>query len=187
MSRIPPEIADQIKLAADITEVVGGFVTLKRKGQNLWAPCPFHDEKTASFSVAPNKGFFKCFGCQKAGSVVDFVMEIEKISYPEALRWLAKRYGIPIPDTDAPASDEEKARQQERDSLFILTEWAKEFFKKQLAELQAFDEKLRHYADLRIKFDLDDGVKVNYGKFSDPQYGDILAEVKAICGTKDEE
>ena len=134
MSRIPPEIIEQIKLAADITEVVGGFVTLKRKGQNMWAPCPFHDEKTASFSVAPNKGFFKCFGCQKSGSVVDFVMEIEKVSYPEALRWLAKKYGIGIPDADAPKSDEEKARQQERDSLFILTEWAKEFFKQQLAD-----------------------------------------------------
>ena len=123
---------EQIKQAADITEVVGTFVTLKRKGQNLWAPCPFHDEKTASFSVAPNKGFFKCFGCQKAGSVVDFVMEIEKISYPEALRWLAKRYGIAIPEADVPRSDEEIARQQERDSLFILTDWAKEFFKHQL-------------------------------------------------------
>lgn len=134
MSKIPPEVVDQIKLAADITEVVGGFVTLKRRGQNLWAPCPFHDEKTASFSVAPAKGFFKCFGCQKAGSVVDFVMEIEKVSYPEALRWLAKRYGISIPDTDAPKSDEEKARQNERDSLFILTDWAKEFFKQQLAD-----------------------------------------------------
>ncbi|MBC7447197.1 MAG: DNA primase [Hymenobacteraceae bacterium] len=134
MSKIPPEVVDQIKLAADITEVVGGFVNLKRRGQNLWAPCPFHDEKTASFSVAPNKGFFKCFGCQKSGSVVDFVMEIEKVSYPEALRWLAKRYGIGIPETDAPKSDEEKARQDERDSLFILTDWAKEFFKRQLAE-----------------------------------------------------
>ena len=111
MSKIPPEVVDQIKLAADITEVVGGFVTLKRRGQNLWAPCPFHDEKTASFSVAPTKGFFKCFGCQKSGSVVDFVMEIEKVSYPEALRWLAKRYGISIPDTDVPKSDEENARQ----------------------------------------------------------------------------
>ncbi len=132
MSRIPPEVIDQIKLAADITEVVGGFVTLRRKGQNLWAPCPFHDEKTASFSVAPAKGFFKCFGCQKSGSVVDFVMEIEKVSYPEALRWLAKRYGISIPESDVPKSDEEIAQQQERDSLFILTDWAKEFFKQQL-------------------------------------------------------
>ncbi len=134
MSRIPPEVVEQIKLAADITEVVGDFVTLKRKGQNLWAPCPFHDEKTASFSVAPNKGIFKCFGCQKAGDVVRFVMEIEKASYPEALRWLAKRYGITIPESDVPKSDEELAKQQDRDSLFILTDWAKEFFKKQLLE-----------------------------------------------------
>jgi DNA primase len=134
VSRIPPEVVEQIKLAADITEVVGDFVTLKRKGQNLWAPCPFHDEKTASFSVAPNKGIFKCFGCQKAGDVVRFVMEIEKASYPEALRWLAKRYGITIPESEVPKSDEELAKQQDRDSLFILTDWAKEFFKRQLLE-----------------------------------------------------
>lgn len=129
---IPPEIVEQIKQVADIQEVVGDFVALKRKGNNLWAPCPFHDEKTASFSVSPSKGIYKCFGCGKAGDVVRFVMDVEKASYPEALRWLAKRYSITIPDTEAPRSEEDQQRQQERDSLFILTDWAKEFFKRQL-------------------------------------------------------
>ena len=134
MSLIPPEIVEQIKQTADIQEVVSDFVQLKRKGHNLWAPCPFHDEKTASFSVSPSKGIYKCFGCGKAGDVVRFVMDVEKASYPEALRWLAKRYNIAIPEAEAPRSEEDKQRQHERDSLFILTDWAKEFFKRQLRE-----------------------------------------------------
>lgn len=134
MSRIPKELVDQIVQTADITEVVGDFVSLKRKGQNLWACCPFHNEKSPSFSVAPNKQLFKCFGCGKGGGVVDFVMEIETASYPEALRWLARRYNIAIPDDEKPVSDEEQRRQNERDSLLILTDWAKNYFKEKLRE-----------------------------------------------------
>lgn len=97
--RIPPDIIQQIQLQADIVEVVGDYVALKKQGQNLWACCPFHNEKTPSFSVAPAKGIFKCFGCGKSGDTIKFVMELEGVSYPEALKHLAKKYGIDIPET----------------------------------------------------------------------------------------
>ena len=98
MGLIPKETVDQILHAADIVEVVGDFVTLKKKGQNLWACCPFHHEKSPSFSVAPLKGFYKCFGCGAGGSAVNFVMKIRDNSYPEALRYLARKYGIEVPE-----------------------------------------------------------------------------------------
>ena len=132
MSRIPQDVVEQIIQQADIADVVGDYVSLKKKGQNLWAPCPFHNEKSPSFSVAPAKGIFKCFGCGKAGDSVKFIMEIEGESYPEALRHLAKKYNIPIPDTTPEPDSEEAQRHNERDSLFILSNWAKEFFKEQL-------------------------------------------------------
>ena len=94
--RISPETVQQILQAADVTEVVGEYVSLKKRGANLIACCPFHNEKTPSFYVSPAKGIYKCFGCGKAGDSVRFVMDIEGISYPEALRHLAKKYGIEV-------------------------------------------------------------------------------------------
>ena len=96
MALIPKETIDQIMQTADIVEVVGDFVSLKRKGQNYWACCPFHNEKSPSFSVTPSKGFYKCFGCGKSGDAVRFVMELEGSSYPEALKYLARKYAIEI-------------------------------------------------------------------------------------------
>ncbi|HSI90666.1 MAG TPA: DNA primase, partial [Adhaeribacter sp.] len=110
----------------DIAEVVGDFVTLKKKGQNLWAPCPFHNEKSPSFSVAPAKGIYKCFGCGKAGNSVNFIMDLEGISYVEALKYLAKKYGIEIAE-EAPTPEKLKV-QHDRDSQFILSEFAKDFY-----------------------------------------------------------
>src|SRR5919112_5762126 len=104
MSRIPQETVDQIILQADIVEVVGDFVSLKKKGQNMWACCPFHHEKSPSFSVAPNKGIYKCFGCGKAGNSVQFIMDIEGTSYVEALKYLAKKYSIDIEEDHSPAA-----------------------------------------------------------------------------------
>src|SRR5919107_3491197 len=101
MSRIPKEIVDQIIQQADIVEVVGDFVTLKKKGQNMMACCPFHNEKTPSFSVSPAKGIYKCFGCGKAGDSIRFIMDIESLTYVEALRHLAKKYNIDIPEPEA--------------------------------------------------------------------------------------
>lgn len=86
--------------AAQITEVVSEFVSLKRRGVNLLGLCPFHNEKTPSFTVSPAKGIFKCFGCGKGGNAVNFIMEHEHLSYPEALRWLAKKYHIEIEERE---------------------------------------------------------------------------------------
>lgn len=130
MSLIPKEVVDQILTQADITEVVGDFVSLKKKGQNLWACCPFHHEKSPSFSVSPAKGIYKCFGCGKAGNSVQFIMDVEGTSFPEALKYLAKKYSIEIPE-DNP--DPEYAREQnERDSLFIVSDFANKHFQQNL-------------------------------------------------------
>jgi DNA primase len=130
--RIPPDIIQQIQLQANIVEVVGDYVSLKKQGQNMWACCPFHNEKTPSFSVAPAKGIFKCFGCGKAGDTVKFVMEVEGVSYPEALRHLARKYNIEIPE--AAPDPEEIQRQSGIDSLYIVLNFAKEFYQKNLQQ-----------------------------------------------------
>ncbi|MGI4867868.1 MAG: DNA primase [Janthinobacterium lividum] len=127
MARIPKETVDQIIHTADILEVVGDYVQLKRNGQNYWACCPFHNEKSPSFSVTPSKGFYKCFGCGKSGNVVGFVMDVEGSSYPEALRQLAKKYAIDIP-AEEERTPEEQLRQNERDSQYIISDWAKSHY-----------------------------------------------------------
>jgi DNA primase len=134
--RIPPDVIQQIQLHADIVEVVGDYVTLKKQGSaaNLWACCPFHNEKTPSFSVAPAKGIYKCFGCGKAGDSIKFVMEVEGVSYPEALRHLAKKYNIEIPE--AAPDPEEIQRQSQIDSLYIVLNFAKEFYQKNLLDTE---------------------------------------------------
>jgi DNA primase len=126
MARIPKETVDQIIHHADIVEVVGDFVSLKRKGQNLWACCPFHQEKSPSFSVAPAKGLYKCFGCGKAGGVVQFIMDIEGTSYVEALKYLAKKYGIDVQEEEK--TPEQQLAQNEKDSQFIVSNWAKDHY-----------------------------------------------------------
>ncbi|GAC1590278.1 MAG: DNA primase [Hymenobacter sp.] len=126
MARIPKELVDQIIQTADIVEVVGDFVQLKRKGQNLWAPCPFHNEKSPSFSVNPAKSLYKCFGCGKAGGVVQFVMDVEGTSYVEALKYLAKKYAITIEEEEK--TPQQQAEQNERDSQFIVSDWAKSHY-----------------------------------------------------------
>jgi DNA primase len=131
--RLSQETIDQIRLRADVLEVVGDFVSLKKKGQNYWACCPFHDEKTPSFSVNPVKGIYKCFGCGKAGDAIRFVMDVEGVSYVESLRYLAKKYDIPVEESET-TSDEEALRQHERDSLYIISNFAKSHFQQQLHE-----------------------------------------------------
>ena len=127
MARIPKETVDQIIHTADILEVVGDYVQLKRQGQNYWACCPFHNEKSPSFSVNPSKGLYKCFGCGKAGGVIQFVMDIEGSSYPEALRGLAKKYGVAVPEEEE-RTPEEQLAQNERDSQYIVSAWAKDHY-----------------------------------------------------------
>lgn len=110
----------------DIEEVVSDYVSLKRKGQNLWACCPFHDEKTPSFSVAPQKNIYKCFGCGKAGDPISFVEEHDGLNYIEAIKYLAQKYGIEIQEEEQ--SDEQIQQQNDRDSLFIVLNYAKDYF-----------------------------------------------------------
>jgi len=127
---IPKETVDKIFDSADVYDVIKDYVNLKRAGTNYKGNCPFHDEKTPSFVVSPAKGIYKCFGCGAAGNSVKFVMEHEKISFPEALKVLAKKYNIDVVEEElTPERIEEK---EERDSLFIVTEFAKNFFKNSL-------------------------------------------------------
>lgn len=129
---IPRETVDKIFDAADIYDVVKDYVNLKRAGVNYKGNCPFHDEKTPSFVVSPAKGIYKCFGCGAAGNSVKFVMEHEKVSFPEALKILAKKYHIEV--VEEVLTEERIQEKQTIDSLFIVTEFAKNFFKKALYE-----------------------------------------------------
>lgn len=133
MAKIPPHIIDDIMQTSRIEEVIGEFVNLKRAGSNLKGLSPFTDEKSPSFVVSPAKQIFKCFSTGKGGSVVTFLMEKEHFSYPEALRWLADKYSIELPE-DVPATAEEMAAITERESLHIINEFAKEFFMNNMHE-----------------------------------------------------
>ena len=123
---IDRDTIDRIYAAADIVEVINDYVTLKRKGVNYQACCPFHNEKTPSFVVSPSKGMFKCFGCGKGGNAVSFVMEHENITYPEALKIVAKKYGIEVKEREE--TEEDKVRNNNRESMFILNSWAADYF-----------------------------------------------------------
>ena len=127
---IPQETVNLILDTARIEEVVGDFVTLKRQGGSYWACCPFHNEKTPSFHVVPSRGIYKCFGCGKAGSAVGFLMEYERLSYSEALRWLANKYHIEIQEKEETA--EEIAARQRNESLLAVSDFAFHFYKDQL-------------------------------------------------------
>lgn len=116
--------------SADIYEVISDFVSLKKRGVNYVGCCPFHNEKTASFTVSPAKGIYKCFGCGKGGNAVNFIMEHEQLSYVEALRWLAAKYNIIIEEKEL--TEQEKQEKSERESMLIVTNYAEEFFVDQL-------------------------------------------------------
>lgn len=135
MAKIPPHIIDEIMQTARIEEVIGEFVQLKRAGSNLKGLSPFTDEKTPSFVVSPAKQIFKCFSTGKGGTVVSFLMEKEHYSYPEALKWLADKYGIQLPE-DKPATKEELDAISERESLYIINDFAKSHFVHNLHETE---------------------------------------------------
>ena len=117
---------DKIIDAAQIVDVVGEFVTLRKSGVNYKGLCPFHDDRNPSFMVSPSKNICHCFVCGKGGSPAGFLMEHEQLTYPEALRWLAKKYNIEIVEKEL--TDEEREAQSERESMFIVNEWAKDWF-----------------------------------------------------------
>lgn len=127
---IPKETVDKILDTAQIEDVVGDFVTLKRRGANYVACCPFHNEKTPSFYVSPSKGIYKCFGCGKVGTAVGFVMEHESLSYVEALKYLAAKYRIEVQEKEETA--EEIASRQRSESLLLVSEYAWKFFRESL-------------------------------------------------------
>ena len=120
----------QIQSRIDIIEIIGGFMKLKKRGANYIGLCPFHNEKTPSFSVSPSKEIYKCFGCGRSGNAIGFLMEHEKYSYTEALRWLGNKYNVPIEETAK--SPEALLQQQVADSLYIINGFARDFFKEQL-------------------------------------------------------
>ncbi len=123
---INKETIQRIMDASRIEEVIGEFVSLKKRGANHIGCCPFHNEKTPSFYVSPSKGIYKCFGCGKSGNVVGFLMEHEHYTYPEALRWLASKYNIEVEEEQQ--TEEQKERQNERDALFHVSEFAQKYF-----------------------------------------------------------
>ncbi len=157
---IDRETIDRVFAAANIVEIVGDYVTLKRKGVNYMACCPFHNEKTPSFVVSPTKGVYKCFGCGKGGNAITFVMEHESLSFPEAVKVVAKRYGIPIQEKEL--TEEEVRRNDDRESMFVVNGWAADYFQQYLHEseegrsvgLSYFSQKRGFTAETIRKFGL---------------------------------
>ena len=131
--KIPRGFSEELRNQADILKIVGDYVSLKKKGNNYWACCPFHNEKTPSFSVNPSKGLFKCFGCGKGGEAITFVMEIEGAPFPEAVKTVAEKCGIAVPVVAHDQRDYEE-RDRQRADLLQLNAWATEFFEQTLLE-----------------------------------------------------
>ncbi|WP_274288883.1 DNA primase [Prevotella corporis] len=117
---------DRIMEAANIVDVISEFVSLRKAGTSFKGLCPFHDDRTPSFSVSPVKGVYKCFSCGEAGNVVNFIMKHEQMTYPEALRWIARKYNIEVQEREL--TSEEKQLENERESMFLVNEWASKYF-----------------------------------------------------------
>ena len=177
---IPKETVDLILDTARIEEVVGDFVTLKRRGSSYVACCPFHNEKTPSFHVTPSKGIYKCFGCGKAGSAVGFVMEYEHMSYPEALRYLARKYNIEVQEEEESA--EQIAARQRSESLMAVSEFARQFFCDQLKDGEGRAVGYRYYRNRAIE----DATIAQWSLGWAPSGKTSLVEAARKAGYKDE-
>ena len=179
MGLIPDNIIDEVLTRADIESVVSRYVALKRQGGNLWGLCPFHSEKTASFSVNPAKNIYKCFGCGKGGNAINFIMEIEHLNYPEAIRHLGGLYGVEIPETGYSGETVQKeARERAKD---ILKEAAKYYYK------SFNDEEIGKPArDYAAKRGLTKETLVNFGLGYSPIRGGLYNILKSK-GYTDEE
>ena len=179
---IDRETVDRIYAAANIVDIVGDYVTLKRKGVNYVACCPFHNEKTPSFVVSPSKGLYKCFGCGKGGNAVTFVMEQEAVSYPEALKMVAKRYGIEV--REEALSDEEIRRNDDRESMFALNGWAAEYFANFLhRDSEGINVGLSYF---RQKRGLTEATIKKFGLGFCPSKGDRMSQDALAAGYKQE-
>ena len=145
---IDSETIDKIFEAAKIEEVVGDFVELKKRGVNYLGRCPFHNEKTPSFTVSPTKGIYKCFGCGKGGNVVNFIMEIEHYNYPEALKYIANKYSIEVVENEL--TFEQKDKKNKKDNQYLITDFAKNIFKKNLNSKEGKNIALRYFKERGI-------------------------------------
>lgn len=177
---IPQETVNRILDAAQITDVVGDFVSLKRRGANYVACCPFHNEKTPSFYVSPAKGIYKCFGCGKSGTAVGFVMEHESMTYVEALKFLAKKYGIEVVEKEETA--EEIAARQRSESLYLVSEFAGQFFQ---AGLKSTEGRSIGYQYFKQR-GLEDDTILKYGLGWAPKSRHALYDEAHAKGYKDE-
>ena len=179
---IDRETVDRIYAAANIVDIIGDYVTLKRKGVNYQACCPFHNEKTPSFVVSPSKGVYKCFGCGKGGNAVTFLMEHENITYPEALKMVAKRYGIEVREKEL--SEEEIRRNDDRESMFVLNGWAAEYFANDLhRETEGQSVGLAYFRQAR---GLTDATIRKFGLGFCPAKGDRMSKDALAAGYKKE-
>ena len=173
---------DRIYAAANIVDIVSDYVTLKKKGMNYQACCPFHNEKTPSFVVSPSKGVFKCFGCGKSGNAVTFVMEQENVSYPEALKMVAKRYGIQVEEREQ--TEEDVRRNNDRESMFALNGWASEYFSKYLTGNP--EGKSIGYSYFSQKRGFTDATIKKFGLGFCSAAGDAMCEAALAAGYKSE-
>ena len=177
---IPQETVQKILDTARVEEVIGDFVTLRKRGADLWACCPFHGEKTPSFHVIPAKGQYYCFGCHKGGSAVGFIMDYEHLSYVEALRYLAKKYNIEIVEKEETAED--IANRQRNESLLLVSEYAGKFFKEQLHTDEGRSVGLEYFHSRG----LEDATIEKYGLGWAPSSRHALTDAAKAAGYKDE-
>lgn len=177
---IPQETVQKIFDTARVEEVIGDFVTLRRRGADLWACCPFHGEKTPSFHVIPAKGQYYCFGCHKGGSAVGFIMDYEHLSYVEALRYLARKYNIEIVEKEETAED--IANRQRNESLLLVSEYAGKFFKEQLHTDEGRSVGLEYFHSRG----LEDATIEKYGLGWAPSSRHALTDAAKAAGYKDE-
>ena len=177
---IPRETVQKILDTARVEEVIGDFVTLRKRGADLWACCPFHGEKTPSFHVIPSKGQYYCFGCHKGGSAVGFIMDYEHLSYVEALRYLARKYNIEIVEKEETAED--IANRQRNESLLLVSEYAGNFFKEQLRTEEGRSVGLEYFHSRG----LEDATIEKYGLGWAPSSRHALTDAAKAAGYKDE-
>lgn len=177
---IPQETVQKILDTARVEEVIGDFVTLRRRGADLWACCPFHGEKTPSFHVIPAKGQYYCFGCHKGGSAVGFIMDYEHLSYVEALRYLARKYNIEIVEKEETAED--IANRQRNEILLLVSEYAGKFFKEQLHTDEGRSVGLEYFHSRG----LEDATIEKYGLGWAPSSRHALTDAAKAAGYKDE-
>jgi len=177
---IPQETVNRILDSAQIVDVIGDFVTLKKRGANHVACCPFHNEKTPSFSVSASKGIYKCFGCGKSGTAVGFVMEHENMSYTEALKYLAKKYHIEVVEKEESA--EEIAQRQRHESLMLVTEYAGKFFQESLMSPEGQAIGYQYFRSRGLE---DDTIR-KYGLGWAPVGRRALSEAARAAGYKEE-